>query len=175
MVYDLTDNHSLYASYTSTFTPQTRETTSGATVKPIVGDSYETDGIDLEIAGSLTPNWNVYGGYTYLHFRRVDSDGSSDPSHLFKLSTTYEPSGFLNRMTFGGGVYAQSNTHAISGPAGQPTNGVSTGSTAVNWPGYAIVNAMAKYDINDETSVTLNVDNLLDQRYYNRYGLRRPT
>lgn len=219
VVYDLTDNHSLYASYTSTFTPQTRETSSGATVKPIVGDSYETgvkgewfdgrlnasaayfrtrqdnkavrdggnvtptggqaykagtgnetDGIDLEIAGALTPNWNIYGGYTYLHFRRVDSDGRSDPSHLLKLSTTYEPSGFLNRMTFGGGVYAQSNIHAISGPAGQPTNGVSTGSTAVSWPGYATVNAMAKYDISDETSVTLNVDNLFDQRYYNRYG-----
>lgn len=49
------------------------------------GSGVETDGIDLEVAGALTPNWNVYAGYTYLHFRRVDSDGRSDPSHLFKL------------------------------------------------------------------------------------------
>ncbi len=219
LVYDLTDNHSLYASYTNIFTPQSRQTTSGDTVKPIAGDSYEagvkgewfngrlnasaayfrtrqensavldgsnltpdgnqayragtgneTDGIDLEIAGAITPNWNVYGGYTYLHFRRIDSDGRSDPSHLFKLHTTYEPAGLLNRWTFGTGVYAQSNIDAISSPAGQPTDGVSTGSTPANWAGYATVNAMARYDITDATNVTLNVDNLFDKHYYQRYG-----
>lgn len=219
VIYDINDNHSLYASYTNVFTPQTRETASGSTVEPIVGDSYEagvkgewfngrlntsaayfrtrqdnaavidgdnltpsgaqayragtgneTEGVDLEIAGAITPNWNVYGGYTYLHFRRIDSDGRSDPSHLFKLFTTYAPNGFLDRMTFGAGVYAQSNIHAISGPAGQPVNGVSNGSTPANWAGYATVNAMARYDITDDTSLTLNVDNLFDKHYYQRYG-----
>lgn len=219
VIYDLNDHHSLYASYTNVFTPQTRETVSGGMVEPMVGDSFEagvkgewfggrlntsaayfrtrqdntavldgdnltpggaqayragtgneTEGVDLEIAGAITPNWNVYGGYTYLHFRRVDSDGRNDPTHLFKLSTTYAPGGFLNRWTFGTGLYAQSNIHAISSPAGQPANGYSTGSTPANWPGYATVNAMARYDITDDTSLTLNVDNLFDQHYYERYG-----
>ncbi|MBZ5487707.1 TonB-dependent siderophore receptor [Halomonas aquamarina] len=219
LVYDLTDNHSLYASYTNIFTPQSRETASGETVKPIEGDSYEagvkgewfdgrlnasaayfrtrqensavldganltpdgnqayragtgneTDGIDLEIAGTLAPGWNVYGGYTYLHFRRIDSDGRSDPSHLLKLHTTYEPAGLLNRWTFGTGVYAQSSIDAISSPGGQPTDGVSTGPTPANWAGYATVSAMARYDITDATNVTLNVDNLFDKHYYERYG-----
>ncbi|GEK73193.1 MULTISPECIES: TonB-dependent siderophore receptor [Halomonas] len=134
------------------------------------GTGNETEGVDLEVAGAITPNWNVYGGYTYLHFRRVDSDGRSDPSHLFKLSTTYEPGGRLNRWTFGGGVYAQSHIDAVSSPAGQPSHGVSTGSTAVKWPGYAIWNAMARYDITDDTRLSLNVDNLFDQHYYDRYG-----
>ncbi|MFG6667683.1 TonB-dependent siderophore receptor [Halomonas sp. HNIBRBA4712] len=219
LVYDLTDNHSLYASYTNIFTPQTRQTVSGDTVKPIEGDSFETgvkgewfdgrlnasaayfrtrqensavldganltpdgdqayragtgnetDGVDLEIAGAITPNWNVYGGYTYLHFRRIDADGRSDPKHLFKLSTTYAPAGALNRWTFGTGVYAQSNINAISSPAGRPVDGVSTGSTPANWAGYATVNAMARYDITDATDLTLNVDNLFDKHYYERYG-----
>ncbi|SFC61991.1 outer-membrane receptor for ferric coprogen and ferric-rhodotorulic acid [Kushneria avicenniae] len=219
LVYDLSNNYSLYASYTNIFTPQTRETSSGDRVKPLEGDSYEagvkgewfdgrlnasaayfrtrqenaavldggnltpsggqaykagtgneTEGVDLEVAGAITPNWNVYGGYTYLHFRRVDADGRSDPSHLFKLSTTYQPAGWLDRWTFGGGVYAQSHIDALSSPAGRPTNGVSTESTAVKWPGYAIWNAMASYDITDATSVTLNLDNLFDKHYYERYG-----
>ncbi|MFI0474129.1 TonB-dependent siderophore receptor [Halomonas sp. HMF6819] len=219
VVFDVDDHHSLYASYTNIFTPQTRQTVSGDTVEPIEGDSYEagvkgewfggrlnasaayfrtrqensavldganltpdgnqayragtgneTDGVDLEIAGAITPNWNVYGGYTYLHFRRIDSDGRSDPKHLFKLSTTYAPTGLLNRWTFGGGMYAQSNISAISGPAGQPTDGVSTGSTPANWHGYATFNAMARYDISDATNVTFNVDNLFDKHYYERYG-----
>ncbi|WP_110686355.1 TonB-dependent siderophore receptor [Salinicola aestuarinus] len=219
VVYDLSDNYSVYASYTNQFTPQSEETSSGSMVEPIKGESYETgikgawfdgrlnasaayfrtkqentavrdgasltptgdqaytagtgnetEGLDVEVAGAITPNWNVYGGYTYLHFRRVDSDGRSDPSHLFKLSTTYAPGGSLNRWTFGGGVYAQSHIDAVSGPAGQPSNGVSTGPTDVKWPGYAIWNAMARYDITDATSLTVNVDNLFDQHYYTRYG-----
>ncbi|MFF5864221.1 TonB-dependent siderophore receptor [Pseudomonas sp. NPDC012596] len=143
---------------------------------PTGGDAYkagtgqETDGIDLEIAGALTPNWNLYAGYTYLHFRRVDSDGRSDPSHLFKASTTYRLSGPLDRLTVGAGVKAQSNIRAISSPAGQPVNGVSAGATDVNWSGYAIWNAMAKYQVTDDTSVSLNVDNLFDKHYYTQYG-----
>jgi len=148
----------------------------GGLSTPTGGDAYkagsgqETDGIDLEIAGALTPDWNVYAGYTYLHFRRVDSDGRSDPSHLFKASTTYHLSGPLDRLTVGAGVTAQSNIRALSSPAGQPVNGVSSGATDVNWSGYAIWNAMAKYQVTDDTSVTLNANNLFDKHYYTRYG-----
>ncbi|WP_295486425.1 TonB-dependent siderophore receptor [uncultured Pseudomonas sp.] len=134
------------------------------------GSGQETDGIDLELAGALTENWNVYGGYTYLHFRRLDSDGRLDPSHLFKASTTYRLSGPLDRLTLGAGVTAQTNIRALSTPAGQPTNGVSRSATDVNWSGYAIWNAMAKYQVTDDTSVSLNADNLFDKRYYTRYG-----
>ncbi|HDS1734162.1 TonB-dependent siderophore receptor [Pseudomonas sp. BP8] len=134
------------------------------------GSGQETDGIDLEVAGALTDSWNVYAGYTYLHFRRVDSDGRSDPSHLFKASTTYRLSGPLDRLTVGAGVSAQSNIRAISSPAGQPVNGASSGATDVNWSGYAIWNAMAKYQLTDDTSVSLNANNLFDKHYYSNYG-----
>ncbi len=144
-------------------------TPTGATAYK-AGSGQETDGIDLELAGALTENWNVYGGYTYLHFRRLDSDGRSDPSHLFKASTTYRLSGPLDRLTLGAGVTAQTNIRALSTPAGQPTNGVSRSATDVNWSGYAIWNAMAKYQVTDDTSVSLNADNLFDKRYYTRYG-----
>ncbi|MHC6223468.1 TonB-dependent siderophore receptor [Pseudomonas sp. X10] len=134
------------------------------------GSGQETDGIDLELAGALTPNWNVYAGYTYLHFRRLDSDGRSDPSHLFKASTTYRLSGPLDRLTLGAGVTAQSNIRATSTPAGQPSNGVSRSASDVNWSGYAIWNAMAKYQLTDDTAVSLNANNLFDKHYYTRYG-----
>jgi outer membrane receptor for ferric coprogen and ferric-rhodotorulic acid len=134
------------------------------------GSGIETDGFDLELAGALTPNWNVYGGYTYLHFRRVNDDGLSDPSHVFKASTTYQLSGNLERLTVGTGVVAQTNIRATSTPAGVPVNGVSRSSSDVNWSGYAIWNAMARYDLTDSTSVSLNANNLFDKHYYTRYG-----
>lgn len=134
------------------------------------GSGVETDGIDLEVSGALTPDWNLYAGYTYLHLRRLDADGRSDPSHLFKASTTYRLSGPLDRLTVGTGVTAQTNIRANSTPAGQPSNGVSRAATDVNWSGYAIWSAMAKYDINDDVSLTLNANNLFDKHYYTRYG-----
>ena len=70
----------------------------------------------------------------------------------------------------GGGVTAQTNIRAISTPAGAPTNGVSRNSSDVNWSGYAIWNAMAKYAISDDTSLSLNANNLFDKTYYTRYG-----
>jgi outer membrane receptor for ferric coprogen and ferric-rhodotorulic acid len=218
-VYDLSDNYSLYASYTDIFSPQSEESQSGSKIEPIRGQSYETgikgewfdgslnaqvayfrtsqenkavtdsanltptgaqayktgtgvetDGIDIEVAGALTPDWNVYAGYTYLHLRRTDADGRSDPSHLFKASTTYHLSGALDRLTIGGGVIAQTNIRATSTPAGIPVNGVSRAASDVNWSGYAIWNAMARYDMTDDTSVTLNANNLFDKHYYTRYG-----
>ncbi len=47
---------------------------------------------------------------------------------------------------------------------------MSSGATDVNWSGYAIWNAMAKYQVTDDTSVTLNANNLFDKHYYTRYG-----
>lgn len=144
-------------------------TPTGATAYK-AGSGQETDGIDLELAGALSENWNIYGGYTYLHFRRIDSDGRSDPSHLFKASTTYRLSGPLERLTIGTGVTAQSNIRAVSTPAGQPSGGVSRSATDVNWSGYAIWNAMAKYQLTDDTTLSLNANNLFDKHYYTRYG-----
>ncbi|WP_414704914.1 TonB-dependent siderophore receptor [Pseudomonas sp.] len=155
---------------------ENKAVTDGAELTPTGAQAYtsgsgqETDGIDLEVAGALTPNWNVYAGYTYLHFRRLDSDGRSDPSHLFKASTTYRLSGPLDRLTLGTGVTAQTNIRATSTPAGQPTDGVSRSSTDVNWSGYALWNAMAKYQLTDDTVVSLNANNLFDKHYYTRYG-----
>lgn len=155
---------------------ENKAVTDGANLTPTGAQAYttgtgvETEGIDLEVSGALTPNWNVYGGYTYLHFRRLNADGQSDPSHLFKASTTYRLSGALDRLTVGTGVTAQTSIRATSTPAGIPTDGVSRGPTDVTWAGYAIWSAMAKYDLTEDTAVTLNANNLFDKTYYTRYG-----
>lgn len=134
------------------------------------GTGVETDGIDLEVSGALTPDWNVYAGYTYLHFRRRNADGINDPTHLFKASTTYRLSGPLDQLTVGTGVTAQTSISATSSPAGIPSNGVSRAPTDVNWSGYAVWSAMAKYDLTEDTSVTMNANNIFDKTYYTRYG-----
>lgn len=50
IVYDLNDNHSLYASYTSIFKPQSQRDRNGAVLDPREGDNYEL-GIKSEFLG----------------------------------------------------------------------------------------------------------------------------
>lgn len=60
LVYDLDANHSLYASYTDVFTPQSQLDESGGLIKPIVGKNYEV-GIKGEyFDGALTTSAAVF-------------------------------------------------------------------------------------------------------------------
>ncbi|SDN55119.1 TonB-dependent siderophore receptor [Pseudomonas jinjuensis] len=52
VVYDLTAQHSVYASYTSIFRPQSERDASGSTLAPREGDSYEV-GLKSEFFGGL--------------------------------------------------------------------------------------------------------------------------
>ncbi|QGZ65071.1 TonB-dependent siderophore receptor [Paraburkholderia acidisoli] len=122
----------------------------------IPGGAARDQGVEFEIAGKPTANWNVYAGYTYLNVRYDDdtanlTDGT-DPRHLFKLWTDYKFSqGMLRNVSIGGGMLAQS----------QITRGVVQG-------GYAIFNAQVGYRFNKHVEATLQLNNLFNRGYYLR-------
>lgn len=121
----------------------------------------KTEGVDLEATGALSPQWNISASYTYS--RTVDGTGkavrTTFPRHLAKLWTTYRMPGPWRGLTVGAGVNWQSKIH----------------STIYSWTldrdlyweqkSYALLNLMARYDFSDNTSVTLNVNNVLDKKY----------
>lgn len=173
VIYDLDDNHSVYASYTDIFQPQTEKNGDGGGIKPITGENYEvgikgeyfggalnasasvfqidqlnraaevadartctfipvgaygcyeaagkvrSQGVELEINGALTPNWQVGAGYTFAQAKyEKDADAAKEgtlfdtdvPRHMFKASTTYRLQGELNRWRIGANLYSQSST-----------------------------------------------------------------
>ena len=122
----------------------------------IAGGGARNEGFEFEVTGQPLPDWNVYAGYTYLNQDFTNqtanySDGT-DPKHLFKLWTTYRLSqGFLNGVTIGGGMLAQS---AI-------TRGVEQG-------GYAIFNAQVGYRFNKHVNASLTLNNMFNREYYIR-------
>lgn len=113
-------------------------------------------GVELEVSGKPTNNWNLYAGYTYLdiHF---DNDGANltdgtDPRNLFKLWTNYRfTEGALKGWNIGGGMVAQSSI----------SRGVTQG-------GYAVYNAQIGYQVNRHVNVALQINNLFDRDYYLR-------
>ncbi|WP_454691430.1 TonB-dependent siderophore receptor [Achromobacter aloeverae] len=122
----------------------------------IPGGKARNQGIELEVDGQPTPNWNIYAGYTYLNVK-FDNDEANltdgtDPKHLFKLWTKYKfTDGPLRNVSVGGGMLAQT---AI-------TRGVTQG-------GYAIFNATVGYQVNRNVDVSIALNNIFDRDYYIR-------
>ncbi|WP_293853831.1 TonB-dependent siderophore receptor [Steroidobacter sp.] len=150
-------------------------------------------GFDAEISGNITERWNMFVGYTWNE-NEYRSGYSSEqlgsvfmpqtPEHLFKLWTTYRFAGDLKRLTVSAGVNAQSKNFS----RGRVTvydgsqSPIGTAPFEFTQDAYAIFNARAGYAITDKWSVSLNLNNLTDQKYYqtiwssaarNWYGMPR--
>ncbi|MES2531987.1 MAG: TonB-dependent siderophore receptor [Pseudomonadota bacterium] len=121
-------------------------------------DGATTRGAEVEISGEIAPRWQGYASYS--HSRTEDRNGLSlateAPENLFKLGTSYRFAGALSGLTVGGNLYWQSDIYYTS-----------------SWPvvgtarqgAYALVGLMARYQVNRQTSISLNVDNLFDKTY----------
>lgn len=115
----------------------------------------KTRGVEVEVQGDLPKGWRVSAGYATAS--TVDQNSQRTlgylPRRTAKLFTTKRLAGSLSRLTVGGGVSWQS---AISG--GGVFNHVQ-GSTA-------LVSLMARYEVDQRLSLSLNLTNALDRRYY---------
>lgn len=131
------------------------------------GGKVRTQGIDLALTGSVTARWSLSASYTYTRSEFVEGENEGErynpniyPVHMAKLATAYDLAGPLAGWTLGGAVRAQSEVH-LDGEAwtdGTPFR--------IEQPGYAVVDAMARYAFNERTSLQLNLDNLFDRQYY---------
>ena len=124
-------------------------------------------GVDLEIQGALTDNWQLAAGYTYTQTQYVSDANAAlegedfdrkKPRQLFKLATIYNLPDELQRWRIGGDVYQQSRIRTSGG----------TGATAwKNQQGsYTVVGLVAGYKASEQLDLQLNVNNLFDRTYY---------
>ncbi|TYQ05497.1 UNVERIFIED_ORG: outer membrane receptor for ferric coprogen and ferric-rhodotorulic acid [Zoogloea ramigera] len=133
------------------------------------GDGITARGIEFEVAGQVNRSWNVSAGYTFLRVKDVDGERAepNQPRHLLRLSTAYRLDDVLKGLKVGGGVTAQSGTYGVTW-YGQP--GTGDRNARISQGGYALINAMASYEINRQLGVQLNVSNLADRKYYRNVG-----
>ncbi|SFH21806.1 TonB-dependent siderophore receptor [Modicisalibacter xianhensis] len=208
LVYDIGVNHSLYASYSQVFKPQTNYAADGDLLEPRDGEQYEVgikgsyfggdlnarlsafrlydenraaspddtgadyvvpvgemriQGAEVELVGSLTAQWDVIAGYTYLDTEVQEASTARDdgvfllmPNNIVNLWTQYSFAGSaLQGLHVGGGITAMSDFSS---------------SNDIEAPGYAVVDAMLGYDFTSHVSGQLNFNNVFDREYYNRVG-----
>lgn len=205
-LYDLSENHRIYASHTGIFNPQSERDASGDTIEPAKGSTEElglkssflndklqtsvalfytrqdnlalatgetvidnpteqaysgdletsSKGFEFEVVGEPLDGWNLNLGFT--RFIAEDENGDAfNTEHanmLANLFSTYE----LDKFTIGGGIDWQGKTY-----------GEESGAKLVQGS-FALVNLMGRYQFNSALSAQLNVNNLLDEKYYSQIG-----
>ncbi|MBL8270845.1 TonB-dependent siderophore receptor [Steroidobacter sp.] len=137
-----------------------------------VGDvDIEVTGFDAEVSGVVLPGWQMFAGYTYAD-RAVTGPSESllavtvTPKHQFKLWTNWQvPS--LPRLTVSSGVIVQSKTYRQAEAV--DASGDMVPATFFQG-GYALWNASLQWRIDDNWSISLHGDNLLDKTYYSTVG-----
>src|SRR5690606_37577509 len=127
-----------------------------------------SQGVEVELQGAITPNWQVSLGYT-VAIARYRKDANPDnvgelfdtdtPRHLFKLSTMYRLSGALQGWRIGGSVYRQSSIHNKGTTSGVPFR-ITQGS-------YTVADLVVGWQASPKLDLQLNVNNIFDKKYYN--------
>ncbi|WP_085533884.1 MULTISPECIES: TonB-dependent receptor [unclassified Pseudomonas] len=148
-------------------------TPAGTTCYEAAGE-VRSQGIELEINGSLAPGWELGAGYTYASVKYTKDSNPDNkgrlydtdiPRHVFKAFTTYQLPGDLNRWTIGGGVYRQNTIY------NQGTNFYDTTSKfRIEQEAYTLVDLMTSYKASEHVDIRLNINNVFDKKYYQSIG-----
>ena len=119
----------------------------------------KTKGFELEMSGRLTEAWQLHAGFNHKISRQQgDKVSTLTPENQFTLYTSYKLDGSLTGLTLGGGARWQDKTWGdVRHPSGTLQHTVK---------GYWLLDAMARYQFTKNLSATLNVNNLLDKKYY---------
>ncbi len=110
-------------------------------------------GYELELSGELARGWQAQGSYVQ-NSSDLDS-ASATPKHQFKLGTTYRlRSDGWQGLTVGAAARWQSQTS------------VERGSARLSQDAYWLLDLMARYQINNKLSLSANLNNVLDKKYF---------
>ncbi len=144
----------------------------------VASGSMQSKGIDFELNGTITPNWNISVGYTYNENENKENldkpYNTYTPKNLAKIWTNYKLDDIIEGLEIGGGVTAQSKNY-ITGWK-QEFNPVTTKfdgdwvSVNIIQPDYAVWSLRAAYIINPNLDLTFNLNNLFDKKYYSTIG-----
>ncbi|OTG76068.1 TonB-dependent siderophore receptor [Acinetobacter sp. ANC 4169] len=167
----LNDKLNLTAAIFRTEKTNTRATGDDGTTRNI-GET-RVDGIELGASGNITDKWAVSAGYTYLDSELIDggfenigttaapiyianrSNGNQVQNVAKNSATLWTTYQVLPQLTLGAGATAMDKVY-----------GNATNTKFV--PGYVRYDAMARYNVNKNVDLQLNLNNLSDERYFTK-------
>ncbi|MGE6694264.1 TonB-dependent receptor [Sphingobium limneticum] len=180
------DSLSLTLAAFRTETKNARATNDAGTVA-FIGERL-IKGIEFGFNGNITPEWNVFGGYTYMDSEIVDGGFTATtvgtltryapsvntgkqfpntPKHSLTAFTNYK---VTPAFTLGGGAIYMAKVYGGYSDTRTITNGavVITKELARMVPSYWRFDGSASYSFTDAINLQVNVNNVFNKRYYDK-------
>ena len=127
-----------------------------------------SQGVELDIVGRLTPQWEVYGSFTWIPTAKIDQAGSAAGAQASvgqRFGLTPKRSGALwvsyqvdPKMRVALGGHGASENFALAGTTGAAQR-------TARAPGFMVFDAMAEYKFTPDVYAQLNVSNLGNKAY----------
>lgn len=124
----------------------------------VLTGSQRSEGFEFGFAGSVTPRWELIGGYAYQDAEITSTTSAAPkgrevplvPEHSFSLWNRYQVS---TRWSAGVGIVYQDQVYAAI-------------SNAVALPSLTRVDTALFFELNDHFEAQINVENLLNEKWY---------
>ncbi len=145
-----------------------------ATTAPILTKKRRTDGIEVEAAGRITRQWEVFAGVALMDATILEvADGAAPglvgqrarntPRYTYNLWTTYKVD---ENWKVGAGIEAKGDRYAYVPSSGTlPTLGTGTSFYPNRAPAYERVDALVSYE-QPRWAVKMNIKNVFNKVYY---------
>ncbi|WP_236698344.1 TonB-dependent siderophore receptor [Xylophilus sp. Leaf220] len=127
-----------------------------------------TAGLELDVVGRITPQWEVYGSYTWVPVAKIDAAGVAagaqasvgqrvglTPKQSGAVWVSYQATPKL-RVALGG--HGATENRPLTGTTG-------AASATARVPGFMVADAMAEYKFTPDVFAQINVNNLRNKAY----------
>ena len=117
-------------------------------------DGQRSEGLELGVSGRIRDNWILVGGYAWQDGELTEALGGTKLAQLPRhVASLWNKLDMTPRWSAGLGVIHQTRMYAAT-------------NNAVTLPGFTRVDAALYFTASDRLRLQLNVENLLDDRYY---------
>jgi catecholate siderophore receptor len=123
-------------------------------------------GVEIDIVGRLTPQWEVYLSYAWTPIAKIDQAGSTalatvgqrvglTPKHSGSVWVSYQAT---SKLRIAGGFNGASENRPLQGTSG-------AASTTAAAAGYVVADLMGEYKFTPATYAQLNISNIANKVY----------
>lgn len=126
-----------------------------------------TRGIDTELVGQISGNFNLSTSYSYSDPEYVEGPNKGlnyntnrMPRHIAKIYARYEFDEIFNGLTVGGGLRFQSDLLS------EGVERYSKSEYRIHQSEYALLDLMFRFKFANDTEIQANIDNVFNKNYY---------
>ena len=128
----------------------------------VLEGEHRVSGVEAGVSGTITPRWQLFGGYTFMTSRIVASNDDREIGNAFGNTPDHSVSLWTR--------YALSQDLDIAGGVQYVGDRFSNNRADRVAPGYRVFDAMAAYRVSSHLTLRVNALNLANERYIDRVG-----